>query len=184
MFTPLFKRAAVLSVTLGLGVPIVWADKKQAVAERTFIAIKPDGTQRGLVADVIGRFERKGYKLVAIKSIKPSKALAQEHYADLSKRPFFAGLVDYMTNGRAPVIAMVWEGKDVVRQGRRLIGATNPLEAEPGTIRGDYCIAVGRNIIHGSDSVETAQKEIALWFKQDELLDWQFTHDEWINSAN
>ncbi|KAI9205288.1 NDK-domain-containing protein [Polychytrium aggregatum] len=152
--------------------------------ERTFIAVKPDGTQRGLVGDIISRFERKGYKLVAIKAIVPSAKLAEEHYEDLKSRPFFKGLVDYMTGGKAPVIAMVWEGKDVIRQGRRLIGATNPLEAAPGTIRGDYCIMVGRNIIHGSDSFESATKEISLWFGKSEVYDWEFANAEWVTADN
>lgn len=152
--------------------------------ERTFIAVKPDGTQRGLVHVVIERFERKGYKLVAMKTIVPSKELAGVHYADLKARPFFNGLVSYMTSGAAPVVAMCWEGPDVIRQGRRLIGATNPLDAEPGTIRGDYCISVGRNIIHGSDSFESANIEIPLWFKKEELYDWQFGNVEWIISQN
>ncbi|KAI9096517.1 nucleoside diphosphate kinase [Phlyctochytrium arcticum] len=152
--------------------------------ERTFIAIKPDGTQRRLVSEIISRFERKGYKLVAIKATVPSKTLAEQHYADLSTRPFFDGLVNYMTSGAAPVIAMVWEGKDVIRQGRRLIGATNPLDAEPGSIRGDYCISVGRNIIHGSDSFESSEKEIALWFGKSEVFNWQFTDAEWVTADN
>ncbi|KAJ3044335.1 Nucleoside diphosphate kinase A [Rhizophlyctis rosea] len=152
--------------------------------ERTFIAIKPDGTQRFLVGDVIQRFERKGYKLVAIKAIVPSRTLAEKHYEDLKGRPFFNGLVKYMTSGAAPVIAMVWEGKDVIRQGRRLIGATNPLEAQPGTIRGDYCISVGRNIIHGSDSFESAEKEIGLWFGKSEVFDWEFGNAEWVTADN
>ncbi|KAI8851999.1 hypothetical protein BC829DRAFT_441013 [Chytridium lagenaria] len=152
--------------------------------ERTFIAIKPDGTQRALVGEIIGRFEKRGYKLVAIKSLVPSKALAEQHYADLSARPFFKGLVAYMTSGKAPVIAMVWEGKDVIRQGRRIVGATNPLEAAPGTIRGDHCISVGRNIIHASDAFETATEEIGLWFKKEEITLWNFANNEWINSDN
>ncbi|KAL2919016.1 nucleoside diphosphate kinase Ndk1 [Polyrhizophydium stewartii] len=152
--------------------------------ERTFIALKPDGTQRGLLGDVIKRFEQKGYKLVAIKAIVPSRALAEKHYEDLKTRPFFKGLVSYMTSGAAPVIAMVWEGKDVIRQGRRLIGATNPLEAQPGTIRGDYCISVGRNIIHGSDSFESAEKEISLWFGKSEVYDWQYGNAEWLYADN
>jgi nucleoside-diphosphate kinase len=114
----------------------------------------------------------------------PTKTLAEQHYDDLKARPFFGGLVKYMTSGSAPVIAMVWEGKDVIKQGRRLIGATNPLDAQPGSIRGDYCIAVGRNIIHGSDCFEAAEKEISLWFGKSEVHDWKFTHDEWINAAN
>ncbi|KAJ3101886.1 nucleoside diphosphate kinase [Phlyctochytrium planicorne] len=152
--------------------------------ERTFIAIKPDGTQRGLVGEVISRFEKRGYKLVAIKSLVPSKALAEEHYADLSARPFFKGLVNYMTSGKAPIIAMVWEGKDAIRQGRRIVGATNPLESAPGTIRGDYCISIGRNIIHASDGFETATQEIGLWFKKEEIVKWSYANEEWINSDN
>merc|ERR550539_305796 len=97
-----------------------------------------------------------------------SEQLAKDHYADLSSKPFFGSLVDYIS---APVVAMVWEGKDVVKTGRKIIGATNPLASEPGTIRGDFCIDVGRNIIHGSDAVESAQREIALWFADDEIVD-------------
>eukprot|EP00842_Homolaphlyctis_polyrhiza_P005594 jgi/Hompol1/6035/HPOL_004831-RA len=165
------------------------APKKSAAGEkggieRTFIALKPDGTQRGLLGHVISRFEQKGYKLVAIKAIVPSRALAEKHYEDLSTRPFFGGLVKYMTSGAAPVVAMVWEGKDVIRQGRRLIGATNPLEAQPGTIRGDFCISVGRNIIHGSDSFESAEKEIGLWFGKSEIYEWQYGNSEWMFADN
>ncbi|KAJ3085582.1 hypothetical protein HK102_014027 [Quaeritorhiza haematococci] len=152
--------------------------------ERTFIAVKPDGTQRGLVGEIISRFERKGYKLVAIKAIVPSRDLAEKHYEDLKGRPFFSGLVNYMTSGAAPVIAMVWEGKDVIRQGRRIIGATNPLESAPGTIRADFCISVGRNIIHGSDSFESASKEIGLWFNSKEVYDWEYANAQWITADN
>ncbi|KAI8816056.1 NDK-domain-containing protein [Fimicolochytrium jonesii] len=152
--------------------------------ERTFIAVKPDGTQRRLVGEIVKRFETKGYKLVAIKATVPSKSLAQEHYADLSSRPFFAGLVNYMTSGSAPVIAMVWEGKDVIKTGRKIIGATNPLDAAPGTIRGDLCISVGRNIIHGSDSFESAEKEIGLWFGKSEVFNWSFSDAEWVTADN
>jgi nucleoside-diphosphate kinase len=152
--------------------------------ERTFIAIKPDGVQRNLVGEIIQRFEKRGYKLVAIKSLVPSRDLAEKHYGDLKAKPFFNGLVDYMTNGEAPVVAMVWEGKDVVRQGRAIIGATNPLESAPGTIRGQFCISVGRNIIHGSDSFESAEKEIGLWFLPSELVNWKSAMDKWINSSN
>ncbi|KAJ3052337.1 Nucleoside diphosphate kinase A [Rhizophlyctis rosea] len=152
--------------------------------ERTFIAVKPDGTQRFLIGEIIKRFETKGYKLVAIKAIVPSRTLAEKHYEDLKGRPFFNGLVKYMTSGAAPVIAMVWEGKDVIRQGRRLIGATNPLEAQPGTIRGDFCISVGRNIIHGSDSFESAEKEIGLWFGKSEVIEWEFGNAEWVTADN
>ncbi|KAI8388431.1 nucleoside diphosphate kinase [Radiomyces spectabilis] len=161
------------------------AGVKGGANERTFIAVKPDGVQRGLVGKIINRFEERGYKLVGLKAVVPSKDLAEQHYADLKGRPFFGGLVDYMTNGKAPVIAMVWEGKDVIRQGRSMIGATNPLEAGPGSIRGQYCISVGRNIIHGSDSYESAEKEIGLWFgKAGELIEWEAANAQWIFSDN
>ncbi|KAJ1973894.1 nucleoside diphosphate kinase Ndk1, partial [Dimargaris cristalligena] len=152
--------------------------------ERTFIAVKPDGVQRALVGEIIKRFEARGYKLVGLKLTVPSKALAGKHYADLKGKPFFNGLVDYMTNGKAPVVAMVWEGKDVIRQGRRMLGATNPLESAPGTIRADFCTAIGRNIIHGSDSYESALKEITLWFNENELADWVSANAEWTDADN
>lgn len=141
--------------------------EKMANQERTFIAVKPDGVQRGLVGKIIARFEEKGFKLVALKMLKASTNLLEQHYADLSKKPFFPGLVKFMSSG--PVVAMVWEGKGVVKTGRKMLGETNPADSLPGTIRGDYCIDIGRNICHGSDSVDTANKEIALWFKDDEL---------------
>ncbi|KAJ3026220.1 UNVERIFIED_CONTAM: nucleoside diphosphate kinase [Siphonaria sp. JEL0065] len=171
---PIFAAAA----------PVKTAAGTKGGIERTFIAIKPDGVQRGLISTVVDRFERKGYKLVAIKAIVPSKELAEEHYGDLKARPFYKGLVNYMTSGKAPVIAMVWEGIDVIRQGRRIIGATNPLESEPGSIRGDYTISVGRNAIHGSDSFESATIEIGLWFKPEEVYSWKQANEEWIISAN
>ncbi|KAJ1982210.1 nucleoside diphosphate kinase Ndk1 [Dimargaris xerosporica] len=152
--------------------------------ERTFIAVKPDGVQRGLVGDVIRRFEARGYKLVGLKLLVPSKKLAEKHYEDLSNKPFYKGLVDYMTNGKAPVVAMVWEGPDVIRQGRKMLGATNPLDAAPGTIRSDYCTSIGRNIIHGSDSFDSALKEITLWFNENEVHDWTPANVEWVISAN
>jgi len=135
--------------------------------ERTFIMIKPDGVQRGLVGPIIQRFEKRGFKLVAMKICQPGKAHLEEHYADLSKKGFFAGLIEYMNSG--PVCAMVWEGDNAVATGRKMLGATKPFESEPGTIRGDYCIDVGRNICHGSDAVESANNEIKLWFKESEL---------------
>merc|ERR1711970_991068 len=151
-------------------------------AERTFIAIKPDGVQRGLVGEILKRFEQKGFKLVAIKMVQPGKAHLEEHYADLASRPFFAGLVDYMNSG--PIVAMVWEGKGVVKTGRVMLGATNPADSAPGTIRGDFSVQVGRNICHGSDSVESANHEIGLWFKPEELNDWTQAMNGWINEGN
>ncbi|RPA86186.1 nucleoside diphosphate kinase [Ascobolus immersus RN42] len=146
--------------------------------ERTFIAIKPDGVQRGLVSEIIGRFEKKGFKLVALKLCQPGQEHLEKHYADLAGKPFFAGLVKYMNSG--PICAMVWEGKEVVKTGRVILGATNPLASAPGTIRGDYAIDVGRNVCHGSDAVESAQKEIALWFKPEELVTYELANKGWI----
>jgi nucleoside-diphosphate kinase len=146
--------------------------------ERTFIAIKPDGVQRGLISEIIGRFEKKGFKLVGMKFMMVSRALAEQHYAVHKERPFFAGLVDFIIS--APVVAMVWEGDGVVASARKIIGATNPLTSDPGTIRGDLGVSIGRNLIHGSDAVETAQQEVALWFKAEELADWKPTVNPWL----
>jgi nucleoside-diphosphate kinase len=145
--------------------------------ERTFLAIKPDGVQRGLVGEIIGRFERKGFKLVGLKQLTPSRELAENHYAVHRERPFFAGLVDFITSG--PVVAMVWEGDGVIAAARLMIGATKPLEALPGTIRGDLAVNIGRNVIHGSDGAETALQEIALWFAPTELSEWQPADQSW-----
>ncbi|MBW4593888.1 MAG: nucleoside-diphosphate kinase [Brasilonema angustatum HA4187-MV1] len=147
--------------------------------ERTFLAIKPDGVQRGLVGEIIRRFEEKGFTLVGLKLLKVSQELAQQHYDVHRERPFFAGLVDFITSG--PVVAMVWEGEGVVASARKIIGATNPLSAEPGTIRGDLGINIGRNLIHGSDAIETAQQEVSLWFKEEELVSWQPTITPWLH---
>ena len=145
--------------------------------ERTFVAIKPDGVQRGLIAEIIGRFETKGFKLVGLKQLTPSKALAEKHYGVHKDRPFFSGLVDFITSG--PVVAMVWEGEGVIASARKLIGATKPLEAEPGTIRGDLAVNIGRNVIHGSDGSDTAVFEINLWFQENELVDWNPSDQAW-----
>jgi len=146
--------------------------------EQTFIAIKPDGVQRGLIGDIISRFEKRGYKLAAMKLVSPTKEHLEEHYADLSEKPFFRGLVTYMLSG--PICAMVWEGRDAVKTGRVLLGATNPRDSAPGTIRGDYAIDVGRNVCHGSDAVESAKKEIALWFKEGEVVSYEHSQAAWI----
>ena len=146
--------------------------------ERTFIMIKPDGVQRGLIGQIISRFETKGFKLVGMKLCAPGKEKFEEHYADLSSKGFFAGLIQYAISG--PVCAMVWEGDNAVLTGRKMLGATKPFDSAPGTIRGDFCIDVGRNIIHGSDSVESANKEIALWFADNELATWTNHSSTWI----
>ncbi|MFZ4567337.1 MAG: nucleoside-diphosphate kinase, partial [Prochlorococcaceae cyanobacterium] len=143
----------------------------------TFLAIKPDGVQRGLVGEIIGRFERKGFKLVGLKQLIPSRDLAETHYGVHRERPFFAGLVEFITSG--PVVAMVWEGDGVIAAARLMIGATKPLEAAPGTIRGDLAVNIGRNVIHGSDAAETATFEIGLWFQPSELSDWTTADQGW-----
>lgn len=146
--------------------------------ERTFLMIKPDGVQRNLVGEVIKRFEAKGFTLVGLKMMKVSRELAEKHYDVHKERPFFQGLVEFIIS--APVVAMVWEGEGVVASARKIIGATNPLSAEPGTIRGDYGVSIGRNLIHGSDAIETAQREITLWFKEEELVSWEQGMHSWL----
>ena len=146
--------------------------------ERTFIMIKPDGVQRNLVGEVISRFETKGFTLVGMKFLKVSRELAEKHYDVHKERPFFGSLVDFITS--SPVVAMVWEGDGVVAGARTIIGATNPLTAAPGTIRGDFAVSIGRNLIHGSDGIETAQSEIALWFGDGELVDWNRAATPWL----
>jgi len=148
------------------------------VRERSFIMIKPDGVQRGLVGEIIKRFEQRGYKLVAMKLCAPGQKHMEVHYEDLKARSFFPGLVQYMISG--PVCAMVWEGTEVVRMGRMILGATNPQDSLPGTIRGDFCIETGRNICHGSDAVESANKEIAHWFTPAELMPYSHCQESWV----
>jgi nucleoside-diphosphate kinase len=139
--------------------------------------IKPDGVQRGLVGKIIERFEQKGFKLVAMKFTAPGRAHLEKHYEDLKDKKFFPGLIQYMSSG--PVVAMVWEGKGAVVEGRKMLGATMPSESACGTIRGDFCIEVGRNICHGSDSVESANKEIALWFPEG-VQEWNSCEHSWV----
>ncbi|CAI5969696.1 unnamed protein product [Closterium sp. NIES-65] len=152
--------------------------KTDTMTERSYVMIKPDGVQRGLVGEIIGRFERKGFVLRGLKLFQCPKELAEEHYKDLADKPFYKGLVDYIISG--PVVAMAWEGKGVVASARKLIGATNPLASEPGTIRGDLAVEVGRNVVHGSDSVENGEREIGLWFKEAELIKWDPTLLPWL----
>lgn len=146
--------------------------------ERTFLMIKPDGVQRNLVGEVIRRFEAKGFTLVGLKLMKVPRTLAEQHYDIHKERPFFGSLVDFITS--SPVVAMVWEGDGVVASARKIIGATNPLTSEPGTIRGDYGVSIGRNLIHGSDATETAQREISLWFTSEELVNWEPHLTPWL----
>ena len=135
--------------------------------ERTFLMVKPDGVQRGLVGNVIARLENKGLKLVAMKMMHINPDLASRHYGEHKGKPFYEGLIDFITS--APVVAMIWEGDDVVQMVRTLIGATDPRKAAPGTIRGELAVFTGKNIVHGSDSTESAQREIGLFFKDEDL---------------
>lgn len=146
--------------------------------ERTFVMIKPDGVQRGFIGEVISRLERKGLKIVAMKMIEISKELAMQHYAEHREKPFFDGLISYITSG--PVVAMVVEGKNAVKVVRNLVGSTNPVEANPGTIRGDYGMDVGRNIVHASDSLNSAEREINLFFKPEEILEYTKAEEIWV----
>ena len=130
--------------------------------DRTLILVKPDAFARGLSGEIIARFERKGLRIVALRSMTMSRELAERHYAEHAERPFFGELVDFITSG--PIVAMVLEGIEAVKAARQVIGATNPLEATTGSIRGDYAIAVGQNMVHGSDAPESAQREVALFF--------------------
>ncbi|MGE4273887.1 MAG: nucleoside-diphosphate kinase [Desulfitobacterium sp.] len=147
--------------------------------EKTFIMLKPDAVQRGLVGQIIGRFEAKGCKLVGMKLMNVDKALAEQHYAEHKGKGFFEPTVAYITS--SPVVAMVWEGKNVVAIARELMGATNPASANPGSIRGSFGMDISRNVIHGSDSVASAEREIALYFKQEELCDYRKVGEEWLN---
>lgn len=140
--------------------------------------VKPDGVQRNLVGEIVNRFERKGFKLVGAKLMQITDELASEHYGEHKERPFFGELVDFITSG--PVFAMVWEGENVIKTAREMMGKTNPTEAAPGTIRGDFGVTVGKNVIHGSDSLESAKREINLFFKQEELVSYEKHINAWI----
>ena len=150
--------------------------------EKTFVCIKPDGVQRGLIGEIIKRFENRGFVLSAAKFIQVSRELAEAHYAEHIGKPFYAGLVNYITSG--PVFAMVWEGEEVVKGVRQTVGATKPIEAAPGTIRHDFAAKMDRNLIHASDAVPTADREIALWFKPEELVEWNSIQHPWVFGRN
>lgn len=150
--------------------------------ERTFVLIKPDGVQRGLTGEVIKRLENRGLKLVAAKFLLVSEDLAKKHYAVHEGKPFYAGLIKYITS--SPLMAMVWEGPQAVAAVRQTMGATRPTEAAPGSIRHDYALEVGRNLTHASDSVENAQIEISIWFKPEEIFSWDRATDAWIQGSN
>jgi nucleoside-diphosphate kinase len=147
--------------------------------ERTFLMVKPDGVQRNLIGEIVSRFENKGFQLVGAKLMQITEELAEQHYGEHKERPFFGELVEFITSG--PVFAMVWEGENVISTARLLVGATNPTESAPGTIRGDFAVTVGKNIIHGSDSSESAVREIGLFFKEEELVSYDKVMNNWIN---
>lgn len=146
--------------------------------QTTLLFLKPDAVQRGLVGDIIGRLERKGLQLAGVKMMMVGKALAEEHYAEHKGKPFYDGLIQFVTS--SPVCVLAVRGLDAVAVCRKLIGSTNGRNAEPGTIRGDYGMSGGFNMIHGSDSPESAERELKLWFKDDELIDYDLTLSQWV----
>lgn len=146
--------------------------------ERTLVLVKPDGIQRGLIGEIISRLERRGLKLVGMKLMQVDDALARQHYGEHVDRPFFAGLVAFITS--SPVVAMAWEAENAVEAVRNTMGQTNPTTSPSGTIRGDLALDIGRNLVHGSDSPESAERELALFFGAGELLDYTRANDGWI----
>lgn len=146
--------------------------------ERTLVLIKPDAMQRGLAGEVLSRLERRGLRIAALRLFQMEEALARRHYGEHEGKPFYEGLISYIT--ACPIIAAVLEGSDAVEVVRRTVGATNPAEAEAGTIRGDLALETGRNLIHGSDSPESAKREIALFFREDELHSYARDVDRWL----
>ena len=150
------------------------------MSERTFVMVKPDGVQRGLIGEIIGRLEERGLKLIGAKVMQIDQELAESHYGEHSDKPFFDGLVSFITSG--PVVAMAWEGPDAIRQVRRMMGPTDPAEAPPGTIRGDYGLDLGRNVIHGSDHEDPGanERELELFFDADELVDFERIDEPWL----
>lgn len=146
--------------------------------ERSLVLVKPDGVQRGLVGEVISRLERRGLRLIGAKFMQASQALAEKHYGEHEGKPFYPGLLDYITS--APVMAMAWEGPNAAAAIRQTMGATRPTEAAPGTLRHDFALEVGRNLTHASDSPESGQREVALWFDDNELVSWSRDVDKWI----
>ncbi|MBE3570970.1 MAG: nucleoside-diphosphate kinase [Bacillales bacterium] len=146
--------------------------------ERTFLMIKPDGVQRNLIGEIVSRFEKKGFQLVGAKLMTVTKELAEKHYQEHKERPFFGELVEFITSG--PVFAMVWQGENVILTARQMMGSTNPKDAAPGTIRGDFGLTVSKNVIHGSDSPESAEREMGIFFKEEELADYTKLINQWI----
>ena len=146
--------------------------------QKTLLLVKPDGVQRGLVGQIVSRIEQKGLKLVGLKLMRVSQELANQHYGEHVGKPFFNDLVDFITS--SPIVAMAVEGENVVQVMRAIMGTTNPQEASPGTIRGDFGMTIGMNLIHGSDSAESAERELSLFFNSEEILDYQREVDKWV----
>ena len=150
--------------------------------ERTLVLAKPDAVQRGLIGEVVARLERRGLKLTGTKFLRVSRELAEQHYAVHQGKPFYESLVNYIIS--APVLAMVWEGPNAVAAVRQTMGSTRPTEAAPGTLRHDFALTVGRNLTHASDTPENGENEVSLWFKPEELVDWDRPIDNWIFANN
>ncbi|MEJ5202325.1 MAG: nucleoside-diphosphate kinase [Anaerolineales bacterium] len=150
--------------------------------EQTLVLIKPDGVQRGLIGEITARLERRGLKLIAAKFMQVSPELAEAHYAIHKGKPFYEGLIRYITS--SPVMAMIWEGPEAIAAVRQTMGATKPTEAAPGSVRHDFALEVGRNLTHASDSPETAFQEISLWFKPEEIISWERNTDPWLFGKN
>ena len=146
--------------------------------ERSLVLVKPDGVQRGLIGEVISRLERRGLRLIAAKFMQVDRKLAEAHYAEHKGKSFYSNLIEYITS--APVMAMVWEGPDAVAAIRQTMGSTKPTEAAPGSLRHDFSLQIGRNLTHASDKPETGEREVALWFKKEELINWDRDLDRWI----
>ncbi len=143
------------------------------------VLLKPDAVERNLVGEILTKFEKKGFKMVGMKFMMPPKALLEAHYQEHKERPFYPGLIEYMSAG--PIVSMVWEGLNVIKSVRTMMGTTDPSKAPAGTIRGDLCVDTTYNLIHGSDSPESATREISLWFKEAELVQWTPTINQWLH---
>lgn len=146
--------------------------------EQTLLLIKPDGVQRGLIGTIISRVEQRGLRLIGMKFMQVSRTLAETHYLIHKGKPFYNGLIDYLTS--SPVVAMAWQGNKAIAAVRQVLGATDPTVAQPGTVRGDYGIDIGRNLTHGSDSVENGKAEVKLWFNTEAILDWERIGENWV----
>ena len=155
---------------------------RRYILEKTFILVKPDGVQRGLIGEILSRFEKRGLKLAAAKFLQVPVSLAEKHYAVHLGKPFYEGLINYITS--APVMAMVVEGPNAIQAVRQTMGLTDPLKAEPGTIRHDFALKISRNLTHASDFPENAESEISLWFTRDEIVDWKKVDEDWVSGDN